>query len=317
MKWKTKARIQNLIAMLPNKLSYDAYYIMQKHFGKLYNSDPFVKLNKVKKVVDLIHDQKKSINGKDFFELGTGYRLNAPLALWLLGVNKTITIDLNPYLKWELIQNDILRLQAKSADIEKLYSDAGLNHARFSLFKSIDVHSLQLNDILEMCHIDFRSPADARKLDWIADDSIDYYFSNDVLEHIPPAIINACLVEGHRVLKDDGLMIHLVDFTDHFSHSDQSIHALNFLRYSDKDWASFSGNRYMYMNRARVDDISRLLEDTNFRLLRNDDEIDADLLSKLDNKLIELDEQFCRKNHQHLATLRAWFVCAATPGTPN
>ena len=311
MKWTTKARIQNLIELLPGKLSYETYYLMQKKFGKLYRSDPFVKFNKVKKIADYIFAQNKHINSKVFFELGTGYRLNAPLALWLLGANKIITVDLNPYLKWELIQNDILQLQARSQDIEELFAGAELDETRYSLFKSLDVHSMNLSEFLDMCNIDFRSPADARDLSWIADKSIDYYFSNDVLEHIPQAVISQCFREAYRVLGKDGLMIHLVDFTDHFSHSDPSINAINFLKYNDKDWGKFANNRYMYMNRARVDDIGRLLEDSNFKLLENENEIDAGLLEQLENNSIEVDEQFCLKNNQHLATLRGWFVCEA------
>ena len=282
---------------------------MQKHFGKLYRSDPFVKFKKVRKVADYIQAQDKPVNGMDFFELGTGYRLNAPFALWLLGANKTTTIDLNPYLKWDLIKNDLQLLQSKSEDIERLFTDRGLDNARLSLFKTMNIDSLRLADFLDLCHIEFKSPADARNLNWISDQSIDCYFSNDVLEHIPQAIIKECLNEGHRVLKKEGLMIHLVDFTDHFSHSDQSINALNFLKFSDDDWAKYADNRYMYMNRARVDDIEKLFENSNYKLLAYDDEVDPVLLDRLQNNSIELDEKFRLKKHHHLATLRAWFVC--------
>ena len=50
----------------------------------------------------------------------------------------------------------------------------------------------------------------------------------------------------------------MVDYSDHFSHSDQTISSINFLRYSDDEWQRYAGNRYMYMNRLRHDDVLAL-----------------------------------------------------------
>ena len=44
MNWKLKAAIQNLVALLPSRLSYDVYYLLQRYFGSLRTSNPTSRL---------------------------------------------------------------------------------------------------------------------------------------------------------------------------------------------------------------------------------------------------------------------------------
>jgi hypothetical protein len=41
---------------------------------------------------------------------------------------------------------------------------------------------------------------------------------------------------------------------------DKNVSVINFLRYDDKTWDKYEGNRYMYMNRARHDEFIKLFE---------------------------------------------------------
>ena len=107
MKWKTKARIQNFIDKFPTPISLRMYYLLQTRFGKLASSKPSVKFEKAVAMVRLLEAENRSVSGSTIFELGTGYRLNVPIALWMMGARKIYTVDLNPYLKWELIQGDL------------------------------------------------------------------------------------------------------------------------------------------------------------------------------------------------------------------
>jgi hypothetical protein len=101
MKWKRKSRIASLIAKLPSSLSYTTYYFFQRYFGGLGKYDPASRLATGIKVARYIHQQGQIIDDKTFLEIGTGPKLNLPLALWLLGASRIITVDLNPYLKAE------------------------------------------------------------------------------------------------------------------------------------------------------------------------------------------------------------------------
>ena len=91
--------------------------------------------------------------------------------------------------------------------------------------------SLSVHDFLKSINIIYMAPQDACDLP-LPSDSFDFFISNTVLEHIPPAVISDIFAEASRVLCSDSLMIHHIDFSDHFSHSDSSISPINFLRYS-------------------------------------------------------------------------------------
>jgi hypothetical protein len=60
--------------------------------------------------------------------------------------------------------------------------------------------------------------------------------------------------EGNRILSEEGLFVHLIDCSDHFSHNDKSISRINFLQYNVTQWNKLAGNRYVYVNRLRHDD---------------------------------------------------------------
>jgi hypothetical protein len=117
------------------------------------------------------------------------------------------------------------------------------------------------------------------------------------------------LAEARRVLKDDGLCLHHVDFTDHFSHSDSSISAIHFLQFSDNRWQKYSANRYMYANRLRVDDIEDLFRQCGQSVLAIDAEVDAQLAEMLARPgAFRLHGRFRGKSPRVLATKFAWLV---------
>lgn len=71
-----------------------------------------------------------------------------------------------------------------------------------------------------------------RNIKKIKTKSINMVFSNSVLEHVTD--LSSLLFELHRVLRDDGCMIHLVDYRDHFFK-----YPYHFLQFSEKVWNSF------------------------------------------------------------------------------
>ena len=56
------------------------------------------------RVADAAEDR---LPGSTLLEVGTGRRLNVPLILWLLGAEKITSVDLNRYLRPELVAVDM------------------------------------------------------------------------------------------------------------------------------------------------------------------------------------------------------------------
>jgi SAM-dependent methyltransferase len=280
---------------------------MQRHFGALRRINPVDRLVAGREVCTRIRRNRQSPKGKVFFEVGTGRRINMPIAFWLLGSRKVITVDLNPYLKEELIREDIEFIRTNQKAIKELFKDHDLVEGRLSDLIDRTADRWSLEDLLALCNVEYISPGDATNLP-IETASVDYHTSYTTLEHIPPATIVMILKEGSRVVKEGGLLVHRIDYTDHFAHSDRSISAINFLQFDQEQWDRIAGNRYMYMNRLRVDDVEALYQEANQRIVSNEPDRDPSLSQLLNGHSFVLDEAFGNKSEEVLVTTGSWIV---------
>lgn len=307
MHWKLKAKIQNAVALLPASASYEAYYWLQRHFGGLRQVDPIESLTAGIETGTRIQEQGGAISGKVFFEVGTGRVPMAPLAYWLMGAKKTISIDLNPYLKEELLAESLRYISENEAVISRLFGSL-LDNERFGELLAYSRKSrLTSAGLLGLSQVDYIAPGDAAN-SRLPDRSIDFHTSYNVFEHIPPRILRNIIEEGNRIIKNNGFFIHRIDYSDHFSHSDESISAINFLQYSDDDWERYAGNRYMYMNRLRHDDFITLFESVGHRIVEAQPDMDHRSQELLRTGKLDLNERFRSKPDGLLAIMGAWMI---------
>lgn len=307
MNWKIKARLQNSIAALPSGISYATYYWLQRHFGGLRKHNPLSRLVAARETWSRIQSLGIDPMGKVFFEIGTGRVPDVPVAYWLMGAKETITVDLNPYLKDELFRESIEFILTHEAEVRALFGDR-LDQGRLrTLAHAHELKGTSTEAMLALCQTRYIAPADAANTD-LEDGAIDFHTSYTVLEHIPVALLRAILLEGNRITKKSGAFVHRVDFSDHFSHSDQRISAINFLQYSDEEWDRLAGNRYMYMNRLRHDDYVALFLEAGHRMRLDQPETDDRSLALLRSGNFLLDQRFRDKATATLAIRGSWFV---------
>jgi SAM-dependent methyltransferase len=307
MKWKTKAAIQSIVSLLPSSLSYAAYYWIQRNFGGLKKMIPIYHLQAGIEVWSLLLEQGHNPKNKVFFEVGTGRTILVPLAFWLMGAKKTITIDKNPYMKVELIQENNQYILNNQDEIKRIFGSL-LDRERFKKLVEFSLNPVFLmGDFLTLTNTTYIAPGDASSTPLQAN-TIDYHVSYTVFEHIPPTILLNILKEGNRIIRDDGLFIHRIDYSDHFSHSDNTISSINFLQYSDKEWNKYAGNRYMYMNRLRHDDCIRLFESSGHTIVKEKKDIDPLLQELLQAGDLKLIKKFNDKPLEVLATIAAWII---------
>jgi hypothetical protein len=226
-----------------------------------------------------------------------------PIGLWLLGAKRVYTYDLNTYLREELVLGDIETMRREPARVFDILGATAEVERRFQILLAARA---QLDEILGAAGIEYVSPGDARRTG-LADQSVDLHVSRSVLEHIPRDDLADIVRESARMLDNDGLAVHLVDFSDHFSHSDGSITAVNFLRFSEREWSRLAGNRYMYQNRLRIDDFLSLLARAGLAIVASEPTIDERALRVLHDGF-PLDRRFADKPLETNATRRAWFV---------
>src|SRR5262245_1973288 len=107
MYWKVKAAVQNAVAALPRALSYATYYRLQRLFGELRCTNPIQRLSAGIDIWRQVLQQGLDPIDCVFFEVGTGRAPIVPLAFWLMGAKRTITVDLNPYLKGDIVRESL------------------------------------------------------------------------------------------------------------------------------------------------------------------------------------------------------------------
>jgi hypothetical protein len=307
MHWKMKATIQNAVSLLPDSASYTMYYWIQRHFGGLRKMDFASKLMAGIETWKLIKNFGYDPTGKVFLEIGTGRVPVVPLTYWLMGAKNTITIDLNPYLKTELIRESLQYISANKEKIDELFGSFLFKERLNDLLSFHRDAQITATKFLDLCCIDYIAPGDAAKTELSAR-SIDFHTSYTVFEHIPPEILRKIIKEGNRIINDNGLFIHRIDYSDHFTYSDKRISTINFLQYPDNKWEKYARNRYMYMNRLRHDDFISMFQSMGHRILAADVDVDQQSYELIRSEILQLDERFKNKSKEVLSIIGSWMV---------
>ena len=129
------------------------------------------------------------------------------------------------------------------------------------------------------------------------------------LQHIPKEILVNVFEEVKRVLSKEGLFLHLIDYSDQFSHNDSNISKIHFLRFSKKEFDSLAGNRFMYMNRLGHDDFQEIFDDLQLNIVFEKKKIDSSIIKSLNanDDSVKLHYDFKKRSQECLATTEAWF----------
>ena len=265
MHWKAKGLLQKMLGMLPG--GQPLHYRLQRHFGGLrdFERELATKLDDWRIMLERLHESDIDIVDRHLLEIGTGWYPTFPLACHLAGARRVSSFDLNPHLRADLTRACARRLGEELDMIAQVARvdarDVRERHARL-------LAGLERGAPLEAASagaITCRAPADASATGFAPGD-IDLIFSNSVLEHVPPAIIDALNREAMRVLRPGGAMFHSVNCGDHYAYVDPRINQLNYLRYSDREWV-FWDNAFLYQNRMRAHEFVDRARDAGFEIV--------------------------------------------------
>ena len=181
------------------------------------------------------------------FEFGAGKSLVQNLYLSNF-VKKQFIVDLYPMLDFELVDFE----RKKLLEIEKLRSRVKIKN---------------LKD-LEHYGIYYMAPYDAKKIH-LSDKSIEACISTNTLEHIPKIDIIEIFSEIYKKLIDEGIVSLIIDYSDHYAHTDNNISLLNFLRFTHNQWKRYN-HKMHYQNRLRHYEYIDIFEKIGFRIIKED-----------------------------------------------
>ena len=123
----------------------------------------------------------------------------------------------------------------------------------------------------------------------------DICISTNALEHFSIEDLKVFLEKIDIILKGNRLISSIIDYSDHYAHTDSRITKLNFLKFNKNSWKKYN-NKYLFQNRLRHQDYRKLFKNYNFNIIG---EKKGDLLQKIEN----LSHEFDTKNEE---TFLSW-----------
>jgi SAM-dependent methyltransferase len=263
MDWRVKGVIQKILGRLPG--GETAHYWLQRVAGGLRNfpRECDGKIMDLTLMIGHLRSVGVAVGGVRFLEIGSGWYPTFPLGLYLLGAARVETFDLHRHLKPDLVRALVARLGGHVPTLAALdpARDEDAIVARWTRLSDRVSRGATLEEATSGC-VRYHAPADAARTG-LAPGAVDAVFSNSVLEHVPEPAIAAIFAEAARILPARGVMFHSVNCGDHYSYFDRSINQLNYLRFSEAEWARWN-NAFLYQNRLRARDFTRLAREAGF-----------------------------------------------------
>lgn len=262
-KWKQKAIVQKIISYLP--FSKNINYFFQKYVtkGENLNDEYFLdRLGHAKEHLTCYQKYTGNPFPNSSLEIGTGWYPVVPISLFLVGSDTIYSVDISMLTSKERIATTLRKfLDCQNAG--KLKDFINYKTERFEVLQSIlsNLEKYDLEAILKVLKITYIIE-DARKLS-LPENSIDLVNSNNTFEHIYPEILIPILKEFKRVVKkQNGVMSHFIDMSDHFAHLDKTINIYNFLQFTDNQW-KWIDNSIQPQSRIRIYDYKKIYKDLN------------------------------------------------------
>jgi SAM-dependent methyltransferase len=176
-------------------------------------------------------------------ELGPGDSLFSALIARAAGASRTVLVDAGRFAVDDVAPyREMARyLQLRGAPVPDIVPGA------------------DLAAVLEACRCVYLTDG-LRSLESLPGESVDWVWSQAVLEHIRAAEFEPFMRQLRRIMKPSAVASHRVDLQDHLGGS------LNNLRFSDERWESplFAGSGF-YTNRIRFGEMLEIFERSGFR----------------------------------------------------
>ena len=306
MHWLIKAHAMALLSRLPGGKS--VYHALQRRLGT--NRLNFAEsLERTGQIVDLVHETGCDVCGSTCLEIGTGWRPFVPMLFYLAGAERTITLDINPWMDQRYALETYRAIGKGLPQIaERLHVSQSQIESRYV---HIDESKLNLANLLAAFHVDYRCPADACATG-LPSRLIDFVVSSNVLEHVPPAVLEGMHRESAQILKPGGLAVHRINPGDHYILTDARITGANFLQFPEKRWYWYGGSGLSYHNRLRCVQQKELLAGSGLKIViervRSDERADAAIRSGR----LKIDPSFQHFTLEQLTADYIWLVGART-----
>ena len=222
-----------------------------------------------------------SIEGATILEIGSGWFPTLPILFLRAGAKKIVMTDLNLHM-------DNITFHETVAFLKKQFPE--------------DNYIQNIGE-LSTLPIDYLAPF---TISAIADGSLDIISSNNVLEHIPKNDLYRLFSALRPKLSKSGIMVHLIDHSDHFEHHDKSISKIQFLTWSEEKHALINYLIKDGENRMRHHEYHQIFSDAGFDMI--DEQADIDEKTFNDASKLDLTYPYSKMSAEQLAVLTSIYT---------
>jgi SAM-dependent methyltransferase len=246
------------------------------------------------------------------FELGTGWYPVVPACLYLCGASRIWTVDIASHLRTERVEH-VLQKISEYAERGKLQQFLPRTRSeRLATLRQVlkGAAKKEPSAILEEMNIRFMV-RDAQNTGLDAD-TIDFFVSDGVLQHIPRLVLANMLAEFKRIARPGAVLSHHIRLGDLFAPFDRSISVFNFLKYSDARW-KWLDSPLIPSNRLRISDYRQLFAQAGCQIVREENQNGA----TSDLERIRPAPKFQSYSQADLLVIRSWLLAQFRTPTPR
>ncbi|MCH7928982.1 MAG: methyltransferase domain-containing protein [Proteobacteria bacterium] len=239
--WRLKILAKIILSRLPFGYAFWKRLTLFEH-GRM--DDPAYAMNVFKRHFSRC---EKSLRSDGFvgLELGPGDSLSSALIFRAFGASKVFLVDTGDF---------------AGRDMES-YCELAQHLRRVGYPAPSDDALGNVGRLLEACGAEYLTQG-LDSLRSIADNSVDFIWSQAVLEHIRKRDFVDTLSELRRIMRKDGICSHRIDLRDHLDF------ALNNLRFKESLWETeFLSGSGFYTNRIRYGEMLDLFNEAGFRVV--------------------------------------------------
>lgn len=287
MDWRLQIIKKSVLGRIP--FGNSLRQLKRRTFG--YKPDPDNLINTVENLKQMqseLNSLERSFRGSTVLEIGSGWFPTIPLLLAMEDIKHVYMTDLTPHM-------DKVTFKATLEYLRQYFPNA--------------IYLKKINRI-EDIPASYMTPFDPGKL---PDKSIDYIISRTVLEHIPPEEIINLFSALRPKLTPAGLMLHLIDNSDHLEFNDKSISRINFLTWGKRKHASINFLMKDGENRLRHHEYPALFKSAGFSVL-SEKAIIHEVTNEIANSL-KLSSPYSEMTPEQLSALTSIYILA--PDTPG
>jgi hypothetical protein len=238
--WKLKAILYKIFSIF--RLQYTFYFI-QKYITKRSKVD----IKKINNLWIYHTDSIQANNVKSILEVGAGKSLeqNIFISYTFENLIKQTAIDINEMIDFSLVN----QASEQISKILKLKNKGQVEN---------------LKQLKDKYNIDYIAPYNLENLK-NSDVKFDMSISTTALEHFTIPDLKKYLENLKIILTNKGLVSSIIDYSDHYSHTDQNISSLNYLSFTSEEWSKYN-NLYLYQNRLRHQDYTKIFKASGYKI---------------------------------------------------